>query len=202
MSKILSLISLCILALAPQTQGALLSGQPAPDFTLPSADGASVKLSSAKGHFVVLEWFNHNCPFVHKFYDSGAMQKWQEEMTAKGVLWYAIDSTNPKHEDYLTPEAARKSYKDMHLAATALLLDEKGVVGKLYGATNTPQVFLISPEGVLLYQGAIDDRRSSAAYDADNSHNYLLEAIHEAMSGGTVAEPATKPYGCSVKYGE
>jgi peroxiredoxin len=177
-------------------------GESAPQFALPSAEGKVMTLESARGHYVVLEWFNHNCPFVHKFYDSGTMQKWQAEMTAKGVVWLVIDSANPAHEDYIKPDDAKKVYQKMHMAATALLLDEKGLVGHSYGATNTPQFFVINPKGILIYQGAIDDKRSSDPSDIPEAHNYLMQALDEAMNGNDVSEPVTRPYGCSVKYAD
>lgn len=104
-------------------------GTPAPGFTLPSANGESVSLNDFRGKIVVLEWFNHNCPFVNKFYSVGAMQDWQREMTQRGVIWLVIDSTNPGHRDHIKPGEAASVYNDMHMAATALLLDQSGQVG-------------------------------------------------------------------------
>jgi peroxiredoxin len=190
-----------ILALAAtQAIAAVRCGDKAPAFTLPSAMGGNVSLSDASGHYVVLEWFNHNCPFVHKFYEGGTMQKWQADAVAKGVVWYVIDSTNPAHEDHLTVEKAKEVYGSMHLASTALLLDETGATGRAYGATNTPQIFIIDPQGVLIYQGAVDDKRTSDSRDIAGAHNHLLHALDEALAGKPVSESATRPYGCSVKY--
>lgn len=196
---LLTFASLFILS-ASYAIASVRCGEIAPQFSLTSSEGKVTTLESAKGHYVVIEWFNHNCPFVHKFYDSGTMQKWQAEMTAKGVVWFVIDSTNAEHEDHLTPAAAKKAYLDMHMSATALLLDESGAVGRTYGATNTPQFFVIDPNGILIYQGAIDDKRTSDSSDIPEAHNYLLQALNESMGGNTVSDPVTRPYGCSVKY--
>jgi peroxiredoxin len=177
-------------------------GEQAPAFTLPAADGSKVSLESFRGKFVVLEWFNHNCPFVNKFYSCGAMQKWQAEETARGVIWLVIDSTNPSHQDYIPPETAGTVFAEMKFAATALLLDDSGTTGRLYGATNTPQIFIINPAGILIYQGAVDDKRTTSTDDVADAHNYLLAALDNALSGKAVKEATTHPYGCSVKYGD
>lgn len=191
-----------LFASALQINASVSCGEAAPDFTLPEAGSGEVSLSQYSGHYVVLEWFNHNCPFVHKFYNVGTMQKWQEEMTGRGVIWLTIDSTNPTHRDHMDAQEAAKVYDDMHLHSTALLLDETGTVGHLYGATNTPQFFVIDPKGVLIYQGAIDDKRSTNSEDIERAHNYLIQALDEALDGNPVSKPVTRPYGCSVKYAD
>jgi peroxiredoxin len=188
--------------MALSVKAGVSSGKAAPDFSLGSAAGEQVSLKDQLGHVVVLEWFNHDCPFVHKFYDDGYMQKWQADATARGVVWLTIDSTNPAHADYMNPAQARKVFEQMHMASTALLLDPDGTVGRLYGATNTPQVFVIGADGMLLYQGAVDDKRSSDAAEVNGAHNHLLDAVEAALKGEIPGPSGTRPYGCSVKYAD
>lgn len=175
-------------------------GAKAPDFSLPDAGGKTRQLSDFKGKYVVLEWFNPECPFVKKHYGSDNMQKLQEEFTSKGVVWLTIDSNAPGAEGNLTPEAAQKILNSWKTRQTALLLDQDGKVGKSYGAKNTPQMFVINPEGKIVYQGAIDSKASPNPADIPSSTNYVKAALEESLAGKPVSNPTTKPYGCSVKY--
>jgi len=189
----------CLLAIS-LANASVDIGTAMPDFSLKTPNGEQISLQEQRGHVVVLEWFNHNCPFVHKFYDSGMMQQWQAEAKAKGVVWLTIDSTNPAHHDFMTLDMATTVIGEMHIASTALLLDADGTVGRLFGATNTPEVFVISPEGVLIYHGAVDDRRNSDVNDVSKGNQYLINAIDAALAGDKADPAITRPYGCSVKY--
>jgi hypothetical protein len=200
MRKLALLFSTVVLSMTQVGQAGVLCGDKAPAFVLNSVSGGTVDLQTFKGRYVVLEWFNHNCPYVNKYYESGAMQKWQAVATSKGLAWFVIDSTNPSSPDFLPPKNARILFSSKKMAATAFLLDEDGVAGKLYNVTTTPEVFLINPEGVVIYRGAIDDTKSRDAEDSAAAHNYLLAAIDEALAGKPVAEPTVAPYGCEVKY--
>ena len=175
-------------------------GQAAPDFTLQGSDGKSHALSDFKGKFIVLEWTNPNCPFVHKFYDSGTMQKLQKEETAKGVAWVRINSGAVGHDGYQTVSALAAYIEKNNVAATASLLDPTGQVGHTYGARNTPQMFVIDPKGVLIYAGGIDNTPSSDSADIATAKNYVTAALDEAMAGKPVSTPTAPPSGCSVKY--
>ncbi len=175
------------------------SGEKAPSFTLPTT-GGNVSLSDYAGKWVVLEWFNPNCPFVRKFYGPGYLQKWQKEWSEKGVSWLLISSSHAGHPDHVAVADIPAVLARLKIDAAKLLIDESGDVGRAYGATNTPQVFVINPEGVIVYQGAIDDRRTSDPGDVPEAKNFLLQALREATSGEAVEVPATRPYGCSVKY--
>jgi len=175
-------------------------GSKAPEFSLPDAKGKSHSLSEYKGKYVVLEWFNPECPFVKKHYGSGNMQKLQGEYTGKGVVWLTIDSNAPGLEGNLSPEAAEKISNSWKTHQTALLLDPDGKVGKAYGAKNTPHMFVVSPEGKIVYEGAIDSKASPNPADIPSSTNYVKVALDESMAGKSVSNPNTKPYGCSVKY--
>ncbi len=175
-------------------------GSAAPDFSLTDAKGKTHSLSQYKGKYVVLEWFNPECPFVKKHYGSGNMQKLQEEYTGKGVVWLTIDSNAPGSEGNMTPEQAEKVTSQWKTHQTALLLDPEGKAGRVYGAKNTPNMVVISPEGKIVYQGAIDSKATPNPADIASSTNYVKVALDESLAGKPVTTANTKPYGCSVKY--
>jgi peroxiredoxin len=175
-------------------------GKLAPDFSLQGADGKSHALSDYKGKFVVLEWTNPNCPFVHKFYDSGTMQKLQTEETAKGVAWLRINSSAEGHDGYQTASDMTGYIAKNNVAATASLIDANGEVGHMYGARTTPHMFVIDPKGTLIYAGGIDSKPSPDPADIASATNYVTAALDEAMAGKPVTTPTARPYGCSVKY--
>jgi peroxiredoxin len=179
---------------------ASFAATPAPNFTLPSSTGKQVSLADFKGKYVVLEWWNHQCPFVRKHYDSGNMQKTQKELTDKGVVWLTIVSSKEGAQGYVTADQANDIMKREKGVPTFILHDPTGEVGKKYDAKTTPQMVLISPKGEVLYDGAIDSIPSSRISDLDKAENYLLRAYGEASSGKAVSMPKTKPYGCNVKY--
>jgi peroxiredoxin len=172
----------------------------APEFSLPDANGKTHSLSEYKGKYVVLEWFNPECPFVKKHYGSDNMQKLQRDYTAKGVVWLTIDSNAPGTEGNLTPEQAQKVMASWKTKQTALLLDPESKVARLYGAKNTPDMIVINPEGKIVYEGAIDSKASPNPNDIPSSTNYVKAALDESLAGKPVSNPTTKPYGCSVKY--
>jgi len=175
-------------------------GSAAPDFSLTDAKGQTHSLSQYKGKYVVLEWFNPECPFVKKHYGSGNMQKLQEEYTGKGVVWLTIDSNAPGSEGNMTPEQAEKVAAAWKTHQTALLLDPEGKAGRAYGAKNTPNMVVISPEGKIAYEGAIDSKATPNPSDIPSSTNYVKVALDESLAGKAVTTANTKPYGCSVKY--
>jgi peroxiredoxin len=175
-------------------------GSAAPDFSLTDAKGKTHSLSQYKGKYVVLEWFNPECPFVKKHYGGGNMQNLQKEFTSKGVVWLTIDSNAPGTEGNLTPEKAEKVANAWKTRQTALLLDPEGKAGRAYGAKNTPNMVIISPEGKIVYEGAIDNKATPNPADIPSSTNYVKAALDEAMAGKPISNATTKPYGCSVKY--
>lgn len=179
---------------------ALESGQPAPDFSLQDINGKPVSLAKLRDKVVVLEWINHGCPFVKKHYDSGNMQALQKEFTAKGVQWLSICSSAEGKQGHMKAVEWRKVAKEKGGAATAILLDDWGKVGTLYGAKTTPHMFIIDPKGILIYQGAIDDTPSADPADVKGAVNYVRSALEEALAGKPVSTSTTKPYGCGVKY--
>jgi len=175
-------------------------GKPAPAFTLPSCESKSVSLSDYKGKVVVLEWTNYGCPFVVKHYGSGNMQKLQADAAAKGVVWLAICSSAPKQQGHATPADALKACTEKNSAATAYLIDESGATGRAYGAKRTPEMYVIHADGILGYQGAIDDKKSVDPADIATAKNLVAAAIEETLAGKPVSTPETEAYGCSIKY--
>ncbi len=175
-------------------------GSAAPDFSLTDAKGKPHSLAQYKGKYVVLEWFNPECPFVKKHYGSGNMQKLQEQYTSKGVAWLTIDSNAPGTEGNLSADAASKVTTGWKTQQTALLLDPEGKAGRAYGAKNTPNMVVINPEGKIVYEGAIDSKATPNPADIPNSTNYVKVALDESLAGKPVTTSTTKPYGCSVKY--
>jgi peroxiredoxin len=175
-------------------------GSAAPDFSLTDAKGKTHSLSEYKGKYVVLEWFNPECPFVKKHYGSSNMQNLQKEFTDKGVVWLTIDSNAPGTQGSLTAEEAQKIASSWKTHETALLLDPEGNAGRAYGAKNTPNMVIINPEGKVIYRGAIDSKATPNPSDIPSSTNYVKAALDQSLSGKSVATPETKPYGCSVKY--
>src|SRR6476620_5074409 len=173
-------------------------GTNAPDFSLTDSKGKTQSVSQYKGKYVVLEWFNPECPFVKKHYGSGNMQKLQQEYTGKGVVWLSIDSSAPGAEGNVTGEQAEKITTAWKTHQTAFLLDPDGKAGRAYGAKNTPHMFVINPEGKIVYEGAIDSKATPNPGDITSATNYVKVALEESLAGKTVTNANTKPYGCSV----
>jgi len=202
MRRIFSTISVALLAVASVSAHAVKVGDPAPDFTGTDSNGRTHSLSQYKGKYVVLEWSNRDCPYTRKHYDSGNMQSLQKEWTAKGVVWLTIISSAPGQQGYVTASEENAQLAKVHAAPTAAILDPKGTIGHEYEAKTTPNMFVIDPSGKLIYAGAIDDHPTAEVDDIKVSKNYVSEALTQAMAGGAVATSYTRPYGCSVKYGE
>jgi len=175
-------------------------GKNAPEFTLTDASGEKHSLSDFEGKFVVLEWINFDCPFVKKYYNSGQMQKLQEEYSKKDITWLAICSSAPGKQGYFSGDELTAAIKNHKMKSDAYLIDSDGTVGKMYQAKTTPNMFIIDPEGTLIYAGAIDDKPSPKMESLDGARNYVSEALDLAISGKEVKVKATQPYGCSVKY--
>ena len=202
MRRRLSLAILAIAVLTSISAYAVRVGDSAPDFTGTDSNGKMQTLSAYKGKFVVLEWSNRDCPYTRKHYDSGNMQSLQREWRAKGVIWLTIISSAPGEEGYVTASEENAQLAKVHAVPSAVILDPKGSIGREYGAKTTPHMFVIDPSGKLIYAGAIDDHPTTDVADIKISKNYVSEALTQAMVGSGVATSSTRPYGCSVKYGE
>ena len=177
-------------------------GKPAPGFTFTDIEGTSAKLSDFMGKYVVIEWFNHECPFTGKHYKSDKMQNLQRTYTEAGVVWIAVNSTNDGNDNYKDTAMSVKEAEANGTSATYIVLDPSGEIGKLYGAKTTPHVFIVDPKGNVIYMGAADSINSTDTGDIAKATNYIDLALSEALAGKPVTTPETKPYGCSVKYKE
>jgi peroxiredoxin len=175
-------------------------GQAAPDFSAPDLQGKPVRLSDFKGKYVVLEWTNPECPYVRRHYNSGNMPALQKEVATKGAVWLAINSSSQSSGEFTPPEQMAKWLGDKGGAPRAALIDKDGKVGRLYGARTTPHMYVVDPQGKLIYAGAIDDKRWASTEETKGARNHVRAALDESMAGKPVSVAATSPYGCSVKY--
>jgi peroxiredoxin len=182
-------------ALAAQTPGA-----PAPAFSVADTDGKPVRLADFRGKYVVLEWTNPECPFVQKHYVSKNMQGLQKEWGGQDVVWLSINSTNAQHSEYKTAAAMASWMRAQGSAQKATLIDGTSETGRAYAAKTTPHMFVIDPAGKVIYNGAIDDKRSANPADTKVATNHVRVALTEALAGKPVTTAVTAPYGCSVKY--
>ena len=196
------IMAMAIFAVAPVASAATQAvvGQPAPDFTATNSKGETVKLSDYRGKNVVLEWTNHECPFVVKHYDSGNMQKLQKEATADDVVWLTILSSAPKKQGHVSGEEADKIAAEQGAQSTARILDPSGEIGQMYGAKTTPHMYVIDTDGTLAYAGAIDSDPSFRTEGIADATNYVMAALNDLEQGQAVQVASTKPYGCAVKY--
>ena len=184
----------------PMAGGDAQVGNPAPDFTLTDTNGNSVTLSDYQGKYVVLEWINYDCPFVVKHYQSKNMQGLQDKYREQGVVWLAVNSSAEGKQGQFSNDEIHKRLKNHASTVDAYLLDGSGDVGRTYGATHTPHMYIINPEGTLIYMGAIDSIRSANVADVPKADNYVVMAFDAAFAGKEVPVEMTRAYGCTVKY--
>ena len=175
-------------------------GAAAPAFTTGATTGQPVNLADYKGQVVVLEWTNHDCPYVRKHYETGNMQALQKEATGQGVTWLTIISSAPGTQGHVSAGQADELTSKRNAAPSAVLLDPTGVVGQMYGATNTPHMYVVSRDGVLVYAGAIDDKPTTRRGDVQGAQNYVRAALASVAAGQPVKVPVTRAYGCTIKY--
>jgi len=175
-------------------------GEAAPDFTLIDSDGEERSLSDFAGQRVILEWTNHDCPYVRKHYSSGNMQILQSEMTESGAVWLSIISSAPGRQGFVTGEEANELTASRGAVPTAVLFDPDGIVGRDYDARATPGMYVIDEAGVLRYMGAIDNQPTTRRSSIEIANNYVRQAIADLDDGHEVQISETTQYGCSVKY--
>ena len=195
-----SLLMACLLAAPASARETPQIGRIAPDFAGVDSNGKTVRLSALRGRLVVLEWTNHDCPYVRKHYETGNMQKTQQAARKLGVVWLSIVSSAPGRQGHVDGLAANRLTKSRKAAPSHVLLDPKGTIGRTYEATNTPQMFIIGKTGTLLYMGAIDSIRSARFSDVPKATNYVTASLSQIAAGRKVTRPVTRQYGCSVKY--
>jgi len=199
--KLFGVVMLALFLSAPPAFAQVEVGQKAPEFeAVDVMSGKPVKLSDYKGQLVVLEWSNHECPFVRKHYDSGNMQKTQKAAKEMGGAWITVVSSAPGNQGHVSAEEAKKIAEDDGASISAKILDEGGKIGNLYGAKTTPHMYVINAEGTLVYTGAIDSIPTTSREDVEKADNYVLVAIEELKAGNPVSVSITQPYGCSIKY--
>jgi peroxiredoxin len=208
-NTVLALVAVLFLISAPSVFAKVASrsstvsltiGAPAPALNFTDAKGNVHNFEHFKGKVVVLEWTNHQCPFVRRQYDGGAMQALQKKYTDEGVVWLSVVSSAPGNEGYVTGDEAEKVASDNKAVPTAIVLDPSGELGKAFGAKTTPHMFILGKDGTLVYKGAVDNIRSFRPEDVKNPENYFANALDEVLAGKPVSKPDTLAYGCSVKY--
>lgn len=175
-------------------------GAAAPDFSRKNQDGKNISLKDFKGKWIVLEWYNSGCPYVQKHYSSGNMQALQKNYSDKDVQWFTIATSAKGKQGYIEPAKAKDEMTKAKMNSTSLLLDSDGIMGKAYNAKVTPHMFVINPEGLVVYAGAIDSNDSADPATIKEATNYVSAALDSAMTGKSVARPTSKAYGCNVKY--
>jgi len=189
-----------VAATGGRAQAAATVGLSAPSFTALATNGGSVSLGDHRGKIVVLEWTNHECPYVRKHYESGNMQALQREAKAKDVVWLTVISSAPGEQGHVTAAQADELTRTRQAAPAAVLLDPRGTVGRLYDAKVTPHMYVIDAKGLLMYAGAIDDRPTTRRADVQTAQNYVRVALDAVRAGQPVKTPVTRAYGCTVKY--
>lgn len=197
-----SLLATGIALTATTALAAAEIGQPAPAFTAQGADGKPVSLAAYKGKTVVLEWTNHECPFVVKHYESGNIPQLQKDFTTRGVVWLQVISSAPDKQGHVDGPSAIKINRARNAVPTAVVLDPDGKIGKAYGAQTTPHLYIVDPAGQLVYKGGIDSIPSANKADIAKADNYVKLAFADLAAGRKVSHASTKPYGCSIKYAD
>jgi hypothetical protein len=191
----------CLTLLAlPLGASAVSPSQPAPPIELMGLDGTRLTSTILSQKWTILEWTNPGCPFVQKHYQAGNMQATQAAAKKAGFQWVQINSTNPGHGDFRSPTAMKAWNAEMKAVVSHATLDTEGKTGRAYSAKTTPQMIIINPQGVVVYNGAIDSIRSPDPADIPKARNHVLQAMADIQAGRPIAEPQTTPYGCSVKY--
>ncbi len=199
---VLSVAALAVLLSPGGAFAQVTVGKPAPLFSLMAADGKTVALELLRGKTVVLEWTNHDCPFVRKHYDAGNMQAQQKEAAAAGVVWLQVISSAPGKQGHVDGATAQALNTRRQATPAAALLDPTGKVGQQYGAKTTPHMYVINAQGTLVYQGGIDSIPSARTDDIAKAEQHVRVALAELGMGTAVTKPTSKPYGCSVKYAD
>jgi len=187
-------------ALVVSTASAAPPGNAAPAFREVNTAGKEISLADFKGKTVVLEWTNNGCPFVQKHYNSSNMQATQAAATSDGVIWLSVISSRPGAQGHVSPEQANRLTTDRGAKPTHVLLDPDGSMGRAYGAKTTLHMYIITPDGKVAYNGAIDSNPSADAADIPGATQYVEAALGDLAANRPVARATTQPYGCSVKY--
>ncbi len=192
--------ALALAATLGLAQAAPKIGYPAPAFSAVDTAGKTWSLAELKGKRVILEWTNDQCPYVIKHYGAGNMQALQKEATSAGYIWLSVISSAPGKQGHVSAAEADALTTSRAAAPTAVVLDSQGVLGRAYEAKTTPHLFIIDEAGTLVYRGGMDDKPTTDPADIPGANNYVRMAMAELAAGKPVAQPVTRPYGCSVKF--
>jgi len=187
-------------ALATAARAAPQIDAPAPAFTATDEMGKTRALADFKGKVVVLEWTSDACPYSHKHYDSGNMQRLQAKARAQGVVWLTVMTAPPRSAEFMTPAEVIRWKRKVRSHATAILLDTDATLARAYEAKTTPHMFIVDKAGRLVYMGGIDDRPYVDPASLKGATNYVALALADLKAHRPIAQPVTRPYGCSVKY--
>jgi len=190
----------CALVISTNLMAGAKIDAPAPTFSLQNSNGETVSLSDFAGKHVVLEWTNHQCPYVVKHYGSDNMQAMQRNYTGNDIVWLSIISSAPGKQGYVSGDEANALTNSRNASPTHVLFDPEGTVGKAYAAKTTPHMYIIDPDGVLQYAGAIDSIKSTNPKDIPKAVNYVTAGIMALEKGMSPDPELTVPYGCSIKY--
>ena len=196
------LITLLFFIFINITSASVTTDLSAPNFELVDSHGKNISLSNFEDNTIVLEWTNHDCPYVAKHYATGNMQNTQEQAKEQGVVWLTIISSAPGTQGYVLPDKANELTVSRNAQPNHVLFDPEGAVGKMYSAKTTPHMYVIDKNGILRYQGAIDDAGGQSFWTKNllEADNYVKNALSEMKKGQEVSTKVSKPYGCSVKY--
>ena len=200
--KEIYLLTLLLLMFSQSASSFVNNGTLAPDFELLDTDGKVISLSAFKDKLVVLEWTNHECPFVARHYETMNMQSTQDSAKKNNIVWLSIISSAPGTQGYVSAAEANQLTSSRNAYPSHVLFDTSGNVGRMYAAKTTPHMYIIDKKGILRYQGAIDDAggRGFMNKDLSKAKNFVKEGIVELVTGKNISSPVTKPYGCSIKY--
>jgi len=192
---------IALASIAGTAAAALEIGKPAPQFTGVDSNGKQLSLAQFRGKTVVLEWTNHDCPYVARQYGTGNMQKLQAEAATEGVVWISVISSAPGTQGHVSGAEANELSKSRGASPAGVVLDESGKIGRMYGAVTTPHMYIVDAKGSLVYQGAIDSDATTWGGIKEGTENYVQGALAAMKSGKPVKPAYTRPYGCTVKYG-
>ncbi|MEM8488871.1 MAG: redoxin family protein [Bacteroidota bacterium] len=177
------------------------AGQQASNFSLLSVSGVDVTLDQFKGKYVVLEWMNFRCRTVDALYKNRVLPTMQAELKAQDIVWLSIVSEAQGKQGQVATEKMQRQIEKRGGNQDAVLLDITGHVGQAYGATVSPYLVVINPEGAIIYQGAFDNQPPGEEMDDDMpAINYVTDALEAAQKGEMVPYPVTEAYGCPIRY--
>lgn len=162
-------------------------GQPVPDFSLKDTTGKQHSLKAYRGQYVVIGFVGAKCPISNAY--TSRMNGIAEDYKGKNVVFLGINSNANEPLNEIKAHAAKARY------SFAILKDAGNAVADLFGATVTPEIFVLDGEGILRYHGRID----SASDIARVERHDLRVALDELLAGNPLSKPELKAFGCQIK---